>query len=225
MRNKKTKDGWEMNLLTKTDSDDKEDKSDEGHVTLSDIFKVPESVVSIDNHIYFYSEVDRSSILELNKKISELENSIKIMCIKYGMPLDSTPIYLHINSYGGSVHAAMAGVDKILSCPIPITTFIEGAAASAATLLSVVGDKRVISPHSTMLIHELSSMFWGKYHELIDDMQNAKMLMDMIYGIYNDYTKISKSKLTKMLEKDIWLPAKKCLEYGLVDEVGTIDGV
>jgi len=209
---KKNPQGW---ILKETEDVDSE------VVALSDIFKVPESITSVDNHIYFYSEVDRNSVLSLNKKISEIERGLKLTATKFGIARGTIPIYLHINSYGGQVHAAMAGVDKILNCSIPIITIVEGCAASAATLLSVVGKERYMSPHSCMLIHEMSSMFWGKYHELIDEQQNQEMLMEIIYGIYKDNTKIPRQKLKNILKKDMWWNADTCLEYGLIDEIGT----
>ena len=197
---------------------EEKDENEEDKLLLSEIFKVPESIDSLDNHIYFYSEVDRDSILKLNKKILQLETHLNIISKKYG--ISPIPIYLHINSYGGYVHAAMAAVDQIINCSVPIITIVEGCAASAATLISVVGNHRIITPHSCMLIHELSSMFWGKFHEFIDEMKNLEMLMLMIKSIYEEKTSIPKVKLNSILKKDLWFEPKICLKYSLVDEIG-----
>ena len=48
---------------------------------------------------------------------------------------------------------------------------IEGEAASAATIISVVADRRVITKNSHMLIHQMSTGFWGKYNEFLDEMK------------------------------------------------------
>ena len=84
-----------------------------------------------DNRLYFYSEVTRSKNLTLNKSIVELANYYAAI----GTNLSTEPanLYLHINSYGGSVFAGLSSVDYIINSKVPVTTIIDGCAASAAT--------------------------------------------------------------------------------------------
>ena len=170
-----------------------------------------------DNRLYFYSEVTRSKNLTLNKSIVELANYYAAV----GTNLSTAPadLYLHINSYGGSVFAGLSSVDYILNSKVPVTTIIDGCAASAATLMSVVGHRRLMHKHSYMLIHQLSSGMWGKYEELKDDMENNENLMKVIKDIYSKYTSIPKKELDKILKHDLWWDAKTCLKYGLIDEI------
>ena len=169
------------------------------------------------NRIYFYSEVKRPKILVLNKMLRRLDKDL----INRANSLDtSTPnIYLHIQSYGGSVFSAFSAIDYIRSSRTPVHSIIEGCAASAATMMSVTAEKRYITSHSYMLIHQLSSGLWGKYEEMKDDMENCDKLMKMIKDIYAEYTKIPKKKLNEILKHDLWFDAEQCLEYGLVDEI------
>ena len=102
------------------------------------------------------------------------------------------PIYLHINSYGGGVFAAFAGVDFIKQSTIPVHTIIEGASASAATILSVVGEKRYMSKHGSMLIHQLSSWMSGKMSDMDDEYKNLEEMMANITQIYLKHTNIKK---------------------------------
>ena len=169
------------------------------------------------NRIYFYSGVTRPKILKLNKGIYNLN----VNMLSKATPLDYNPppIMLHINSYGGSVFAGLSAVDYIINSKIPVHTVIDGCAASAATLMSCVAEKRYMHRHACMLVHQLSGMMWGKFQEMQDDMQNSEMLMEKIKDIYRKYTKIPKKELDNILKHDIWWEAEKCLEYGLVDEL------
>jgi len=169
------------------------------------------------NRIYFYSEVERHKNLELNKSIQSLSTTL----VNRGKELDTDPgkIFLHINSYGGSVFAGLSSVDYIMNSPVPITTIIDGCAASAATLMSVVGSRRMMHKHSYMLIHQLSSGTWGKYEEIKDEMKNCDNLMKVIKNIYAKHTKIPSKELTKLLKRDLWWDAETCLKYGLIDEI------
>lgn len=176
-------------------------------------------IVEVSNNtIYFYSEITRPRILELNKSINNLGTSLinQTNLLKTKAPGN---IYLHINSYGGSVFAGLSAVDTIQSSSVPVCTLVEGCAASAATLMSIVGTRRAIRKNSFMLIHQLSSGMWGKYEEQKDQMQNNDLLMEVIKGLYEKHTKIPKKKLREILKRDVWFDAETCLEYGLVDEI------
>lgn len=177
------------------------------------------AVETISNKIYFYSDVTREQVLKLNKEIVQLDNGLITNAIEWSSPQDAVPFYLHINSNGGSVFDALAAVDYIRNTKAPIVSVIDGCAASAATIMSVVADKKLINKHAYMLIHQLSSWCFGKYEELVDDMKNNDELMKRIKEIYRENTKIPEKKLKEILKRDLWLDAKTCLEFGLVDEI------
>ena len=202
--------------LTKYDPEDDDRKDDKSDYRMSGNLK-DGTVYTEENHIYFYSEVSKKTMLELNREINKL--STKLLDIKNRFSIKAPPIYLHINSFGGSIFAAMSTVDTIIDCPVDVYTIIEGCAASAGTLISVVGKKRFIRPHSCMLIHQLSTVFWGKMEEFNDEMKNLNLLMTMIKGIYQEYTSVPNKKLDEILKHDIWWDANKCVENGLVDEI------
>jgi len=170
-----------------------------------------------ENKIFFYSDMTEQSALELNHLLHDLDQRLRTVSTTFE---DYKPhIKLHINSFGGSLFAAMAVVDTIRNLKSDVYTYIDGAAASAATIISVVGKKRYIGKNSMMLIHQLSTSAYGKFSELEDDMENNKRLMQSIKNIYKQYTKVPMKKLDEILKHDIWFDASTCLEYGLVDEV------
>ena len=194
-----------------------QEKTPEEGKPRAEIYKEPSYVETVDNHIYFYSYIGTSEVLQLNKRLRELNNEL----LRSAGLQDRKPasIFLHINSFGGSIFDGLAAMDTILSCGVPVVTIIDGACASAATFLSVVGGRRLIPKHGFMLIHQLSAMTWGKYRELQDDNINFNKLMDTIKVIYAQYTKIPEEKIMEILDHDLWFDADKCLEYGLVDEI------
>tara|TARA_R110000744_G_scaffold373519_2_gene485719 strand:- start:51 stop:656 length:606 start_codon:yes stop_codon:yes gene_type:complete len=169
------------------------------------------------NRIYFYSEVNRAKNLALNKSLVTISNNLHNR--GESLSVDPGRVYLHINSFGGSVFAGLSSVDYILNCKVPVTTVIDGCAASAATLMSIVGAHRAMHRHSFMLIHQISSTMWGKFEEMKDDMKNSELLMKTIIQLYEEHTRIPRSELSKLLKHDLWWGAETCLEYGLIDEI------
>ncbi len=169
------------------------------------------------NHIYFNSDVTKKSIFDLCQALNSVALDNIVTATQFN--IDPIPIYLHINSNGGSVFAAFTAIDNIMNCKVPVYTIIEGASASAATIMSVVGKKRYIRPNSYMLIHELRSGCWGRMSEMEDEMENNKKLMKRIKKIYKEHTTIPHEEMKEILKHDMWWDAEKCLEMGLVDEL------
>jgi ATP-dependent Clp endopeptidase proteolytic subunit ClpP len=179
--------------------------------------KEPSCVEVVKNRIYFYSDIDRAQILQLNRKLREVSN--ELLFESQQQDRDPASIFLHINSYGGSVFAGLSAMDEILGCKIPVTTIVDGCCASAGTFLSVAGKKRIMRPNAFLLIHQISSGMWGKFRELEDDHLNNQKLMEKIKEIYTKYTKIPAKELNQILDHDIWFDAKTCLKYGIIDEI------
>lgn len=175
------------------------------------------AVKSINNRIYYYAGVSHNSVLDLTEQVQTVTKKMQVLAVEN--EIEPPPITLHVGSYGGSVFAGFAGMDMIKSNPIPIHTVIDGAAASAATLLSVTGSKRLIRKNAYMLIHQLSSFMYGKFMEIKDQMQNLEKLMSTIKQTYVDHAKIPSDKLDEVLKHDWWLNAEECLKFGLVDEI------
>lgn len=195
------------------------DVEDEKMILAEDTeYKTSKFMECSDNHIYFYSEVDREENLMLNKEIKKLGVDLLNQKNHFGLK-QVAPIKLHINSYGGVIFSGLSSVDEILKSKVPVHTIIDGCCASAATLMSVVGKKRYINKHAYMLVHQLSSGMYGTYENFKDELTNQNKLMDMIKDIYLNYTTIPEKKLNVILKHDLWLTPEECLEYGIVDEI------
>jgi ATP-dependent protease ClpP protease subunit len=110
-------------------------------------------------------------------------------------------------------------MDNIRTLKVPVYTIVDGFCASAATFLSVVGEHRQMTKNSFMLIHQLSTSFWGKYEEFEDEKKNLDMMMQMIKNVYNEHTNVPSKELDKILKRDLMLNANKCLKWGLIDEI------
>jgi ATP-dependent protease ClpP protease subunit len=176
-------------------------------------------VESIDNHIYFYADVSNKSAFMFIKEINKVYNNLKQVKNQYGI---SPVIHVHINTYGGCLYSGFCIVDeieKIQKKGIEVYTYCEGKVASAGTLISIVGSKRFIGNNAVMLIHQLSSSFWGKFNEIEDDFENCNMLMKKLKNLYKKNTNFKKKELDNLLKRDIWLESQDCLKFGLVDKI------
>ena len=210
---------WKYNLNEGTDEDNIEDKQQQIFINnMGPGGSVSSNIRVVENTIFFYADITEQSALDLNSILYELDAKLKNTYNFLGP--DFVPhIKLRINSFGGSVFAGMAILDAIRNLKSEVHTYIDGAAASAATIISVAGKKRFIGKNSLMLIHQLSSASYGKFSEMEDDMENNRRIMKMIKDVYKQYTKVPMKQIDEILKHDLWFDSAKCLELGLVDQV------
>ena len=188
-------------------------------INTSDLFNPQGSIKVLDNSINFYADISMTSCAELNRLLRELD--IRMQHAKISMndsEFDPT-IHLRINSYGGEIFAGLATVDVIRSLKTKVYTYVEGSAASAATLISIAGKKRFIGKNGFMLIHQLSSVCAGTFERLEDEQSNNRRIMGVIKNLYKEYTKIPMKELDLILKHDLWFDSATCLKHGLVDVV------
>lgn len=180
------------------------------------------TVETMDNHIYFYSDVDSDRSLALMRTIRDtdayLRNQQITRCLE-GQPL--TPIWLHIHSPGGDMLAGFALSDQLRTIKTPIYSVVEGYCASAATLISLACTKRFITPSSFMLIHQLSSWMMGSHEEFKDEVKLQEKLMAKAVAFYAERTGQTTEWIKESLLHDYWMDANEAVERGFVDSIFT----
>ena len=173
-------------------------------------------VKAIGGSVYFHSEVSRKSVLEMIRCMEEATNHVLRHLTG---PVSEATVYMYIHSEGGDAYAGLSAMDHIRKNRVPVTTIADGFVASAATFMLLGGEYRMCHKHSSLLIHQLSTGFWGKYAELIDEVKNSQQLMETIKSVYSERTSMSQKKLDKLLGKELTLNSEQCLSYGFVEEV------
>jgi ATP-dependent protease ClpP protease subunit len=203
------------------------DYEDENPFSFPNLFGKEDATVYLDqNHLFFRTEISENSV-DLVKKLMRqyYTKIIKLQANRQCVKIVPKPLILHIYSPGGDVYAGLSLHDFIIEFAktIPVHTVVEGVAASAATMISVAGSKRYISPTSYMLIHQLSTFVGGNFEQIKDEFDNCNKLMDRIKQIYIECTTIPKKQLADILKHDLIFDSTECKKYGLVDEIKLVD--
>jgi ATP-dependent protease ClpP protease subunit len=178
------------------------------------------TVETVDNHIYFYADVDSDRCLALVRSIREADSRLRGEYLSRGMEgMPQTPIWLHIHSYGGDLFTGFSLADQFTMIQTPIYSVVEGICASAATLISMSCTKRYILPSSFMLIHQLSGLKWGTHEQFKDEMTLQNKAMDRLVEFYAAHSKTSAEDIRSMLTRDYWMDAESCVKQGFADEI------
>lgn len=133
--------------------------------------------------------------------------------------IDADAINVRINSGGGSVFTAQAIYSSLRMHPAKITVYIDGIAASAATIIAMAGDKIVMPENAMMMIHNPLSGVFGNAEELRDLADILDKVRDTIVAAYRNKTGLEDEKLVELMAAETWMTATEALELGFIDEV------
>ncbi len=133
------------------------------------------------------------------------------------------PIFVYVNSPGGSADSGFAIYDAMRFSRSPIVTVCNGICASAAVIIFLGGTagKRYSLPNSRFLIHQPSTAARGQASDLEITAREIIKLRKRYNEIVAEATGKSVEKITEDSDRDFWLDATEAVDYGLVSKVVT----
>jgi ATP-dependent protease ClpP protease subunit len=176
-----------------------------------------ECIKVIGNEILFYGDVNVENALTFVQKFKKLE--VDLLKKKAELIGYEPQIRVHILSDGGDVFSGMNMMNILQSSRVKVITIAQGACCSAATFVFLGGSERRMGQNAYLLIHQISTEFWGKFQELRDEVKTSEQMMKTIKKLYMSKTSIPERKFKTLMRKDIFLPASKCLKYKIVHAV------
>ena len=173
-------------------------------------------------HIYFSEDVSYKSIEKLIKTINDATKETKT---ESGAILKPKPILIHISSRGGDMTAGMRLFSIFKLSTLPIATIIDNYSCSAATYLSINSPYRLINNFGYCLIHgySITSIIRKKQDQLHNMINLYDTYFKEIIDIYLAKTKFKEAELIELLQHDLILDAKYCLDKGIVDRIIKIE--
>jgi ATP-dependent Clp protease protease subunit len=171
-----------------------------------------------------YSRLLKDRIIFLGDAVNEHTANLVVAQLLFLANDDpKKDIFLYINSPGGSVYDALAIYDTMNFVKPDIQTVGIGVQASAAAFLLSSGTKgkRMLLPHSTVMIHQPSSGTRGKVTDQEIDLKESLRVKDLLEQIMAKNTEQKLSKMHSDMERDFWMTAKQAKDYGVVDKIVT----
>ena len=167
-----------------------------------------------------YSRLMKDRIIVLDSDVNTDTASV-IMASLLFMDNDNNekPIHFYINSPGGCVVSGLQIYDTMKMIKSPVFTYVVGNACSMGSLLASSGDKRFISKYSRHMMHMVSAGNQGQIKDMEIRFAETKKLNEELMNIYVLNTGKLVEQVKEDLDRDKWLNAEECLEYGLVDEI------
>lgn len=131
---------------------------------------------------------------------------------------DVEAIDLHINSPGGDAFAAAAMYLALKRHPAAVTVYVDGLAASAASVLAMVGDKIIMPSNTIMMIHNPLGGAFGESDDLRDYADALDKIKLTLIAAYRRSGK-SDEEIARIMDAETWYTAEEAKENGFADEV------
>lgn len=129
------------------------------------------------------------------------------------------PITVYINSPGGDCVAASQIYTMLMDYKDDVTVKIDGVAASAASVIAMVGTKVLMAPTALMMIHDPLTVAIGDSEELQKAITMLDEVKKSIINAYEIETGLSRAKIAHLMSAETWMNANKAVELGFADDV------
>lgn len=127
---------------------------------------------------------------------------------------DVSTINLSINSGGGSVFDGIAIYNMLKSHKATVNVYIEGLAASIASVIAMAGDTITMRSGSMMMVHMPWTLSQGNAEEMRKTADTLEKTGDSIVDIYSERTGISSDDIRNIMNDETWLSAEEAVEQG-----------
>ena len=124
-----------------------------------------------------------------------------------------------INSPGGNVFAAAEIYTMLKEYAGTVTVKIASIAASAASVVAMAGDLILMSPTALLMLHDPSTIAMGNTRDMEKAIATLNEVKESIINAYMAKSGLSHNKISKLMENETWINAKKAVELGLADEI------
>jgi ATP-dependent Clp protease protease subunit len=174
--------------------------------------------------INIYNRLYQERIIFLGREISDgLANQVIAVMLYLDSEDPSKPIYLYINSPGGSVSAGMAIYDTMQHIKSEVVTICVGIAASMGAFLLSAGTqgKRLALPHSRIMIHQPMGGTQGRRQATDIEIEAREIIRirEQLDKIMAENTGQTVERIKKDTDRDYFMSAEEAKEYGIIDRV------
>ncbi|VXD19166.1 proteolytic subunit of ClpA-ClpP and ClpX-ClpP ATP-dependent serine proteases [Planktothrix serta PCC 8927] len=172
--------------------------------------------------IDIYTRLGVERILFLGQEVTDgLANRIVAQMLYLDAEDSNKPIYLYINSPGGSVTAGMAIYDTMQYIKADVVTICVGLAASMGAFLLAAGSpgKRLALPHARIMIHQPLGGARGQATDIEIEAREILRIRSLLNEILVSRTGQTLEKIQKDTDRDYFLSAPEAKDYGLIDQV------
>jgi ATP-dependent Clp protease protease subunit len=169
-------------------------------------------------NIYIYGDIVSWEWFESDVSSYTLAKEIE------ALPKDIETINVFINSYGGEVAEALAIYNALRRHRAKVKTYCDGFACSAASVVFMAGDERIMSNASLLMIHNAWLLAIGDQNQLRKEADGLETINQASINAYMSRINITEKELKAMMDAETWISAADALEMGFATSIVNVSG-
>jgi len=169
------------------------------------------AVVDDTADLYIYGDI--TSIRWEESDVTSFNMAAELGALR-GMPLN-----VHINSYGGECAEGIAIYQLLKDYKGEVTTVCDGFACSAASVIFMAGDKRIMHPTSLLMIHNAWTVTDGNAEKLRKEADKLDIVTEPSIKAYVEASHLERDEIKAMMDAETWITAEEALEYGFATAI------
>jgi ATP-dependent Clp protease protease subunit len=126
---------------------------------------------------------------------------------------------VRINSMGGDVFDGVTIYNRLKQLNANITVYVDGLAASIASIIAMAGDEIIMSEGSLFMIHSPMTGVFGNQRDMEEKIQVLDTIEEEMLSIYAKRTGMSRSELRTMVHAETWFGSEEAIEMGFASKV------
>lgn len=169
-----------------------------------------------------YSRLLRERIICVHGEVTDpLASVVTAQLLFLEAEAPEKPLYMYINSPGGSVTAGMAIYDTMQYIRPDVHTIAMGQAASMGSLLLAGGSAgcRYALPNATIMLHQPSGGAQGMASDIQIRATEILRLRARLNNLFAFHTGRTLPEIEPIMDRDTFMTALQAMEFGIVDHV------
>lgn len=142
----------------------------------------------------------------------DIDNELKAMG-------DVSEIIVRINSPGGDVFAGVAIHAMLSRHKAKKTVYVDGIAASIASVIAMAGDEIVMANGSMFMVHNPMSIVFGNSNEFRSMADRLDTVRDAFMSIYTEKTGMTDKEIISLLDAETWMTADEAISMGFATKL------
>lgn len=139
--------------------------------------------------------------------------------VKELQALTTDKVNVHINSYGGDVSEGLAIYNVLKNSKAKVTTYCDGFACSAASVIFMAGEERIMNSASLLMIHNAWSRASGNAESFRKQAEDLDKITQASINAYMSRVWITEEELKEKMDAETWLTAQEALSDGFATKI------
>ena len=171
-----------------------------------------------NTELYIYGEVRKKNIWDVF--FGDDDTRIGAFEFKDALAQVDTPnLTVRINSMGGSVSEGLAIYNLLNDFKGNVTTIVDGFACSAASVVFMAGDKRIVPESGLLMIHNAWGYAEGDSNAMKKYAEDLEKITQPSVNIYVSKTGLSEEKIKEMMDKETWITSAEALKLNFATAI------